>query len=93
MLPSSTAKKVPTNSPAAVSSSEAVSTAMTEGKDAALDRVAIRRALPWVEIASAEPLTLNLDGEPVEATSATAALRAGPLVVVVVDRTVGAVTV
>lgn len=44
------------------------STAMTEGKDAALDRVAIRRALPWVEIASTEPLTLNLDGEPVQAT-------------------------
>ena len=43
-------------------------TAMTEGKDAALDRAAIRRALPWVEIASTEPLTLNLDGEPVEAT-------------------------
>lgn len=41
-------------------------TAMTEGKDAALDRVAVRRVLPWVEIASAEPLTLNLDGEPVE---------------------------
>lgn len=41
-------------------------TAMTEGKDAALDRVAIRRVLPWVEIASTEPLTLNLDGEPVE---------------------------
>ena len=43
-------------------------TAMTEGKDAALDRVAVRRVLPWVEIASTEPLTLNLDGEPVEAT-------------------------
>ena len=43
-------------------------TAMTEGKDAALDRVAIRRALPWVEITSIEPLTLNLDGEPVEST-------------------------
>ena len=43
-------------------------TAMTEGKEAALDRAAIRRALPWVEIASTEPLTLNLDGEPVEAT-------------------------
>jgi lipid kinase YegS len=43
-------------------------TAMTEGKDAALDRVAIRRALPWVEITATEPLTLNLDGEPVEAT-------------------------
>ena len=41
---------------------------MTEGKDAALDRVAVRRALQWVEIASTEPLTLNLDGEPVEAT-------------------------
>jgi lipid kinase YegS len=44
-----------------------VGTAMTEGKDAALDRVAVRRALPWVEITAAEPLTLNLDGEPVEA--------------------------
>ena len=42
-------------------------TAMTEGKDAALDRAAIRRALPWVEIQAARPLTLNLDGEPVEA--------------------------
>jgi len=45
-----------------------IGTAMTEGKDAALDRVAIRRALPWVEIIATEPLTLNLDGEPVEAT-------------------------
>ena len=43
-------------------------TVMTEGKDAALDRVAIRRALPWVEITTSAPLTLNLDGEPVEAT-------------------------
>ena len=34
---------------------------------AALERVAVRRALPWVEIASDRPLTLNLDGEPVEA--------------------------
>lgn len=38
---------------------------VAEGKDAALDRVAVRRALPWVEIESVEPLTLNLDGEPV----------------------------
>lgn len=44
------------------------STAMTEGKDAALDRVAIRRALPWVAITATEPLTLYLDGKPVEAT-------------------------
>ncbi len=42
-------------------------TAMTEGKDAALERVAIRRALPWVDITATSPLTLNLDGEPVEA--------------------------
>ena len=36
-----------------------------EGKHAALDRVATRIRLPWVELASDEPLTLNLDGEPV----------------------------
>lgn len=44
-----------------------VGAAMTDGKQAALDRVAVRRKLPWVEIESAAPLTLNLDGEPVEA--------------------------
>ena len=42
-------------------------TAMAEGKEAALERVAVRRALPWVEITSDAPLTLNLDGEPVQA--------------------------
>lgn len=42
-------------------------TAMRDGKEAALDRAAIRRRLPWMEIESALPLTLNLDGEPVEA--------------------------
>lgn len=45
-----------------------VGTAMAEGKDAALDRVAIRCALPLLDITASEPLTLNLDGEPVEAT-------------------------
>lgn len=43
-------------------------TAMAEGKEAALDRVAMRRALRWVELEAGRPLTLNLDGEPVEAT-------------------------
>jgi len=43
-------------------------TAFMDGKDAAVDRVAVRRALPWVEIEAAGPLTLNLDGEPIEAT-------------------------
>lgn len=42
-------------------------TLLTDGKHAALDRVATRVQLPWVELESALPLVLNLDGEPVEA--------------------------
>ena len=41
--------------------------AMTDGKVAALDEVALRRTLQWVSIEAEAPLTLNLDGEPVEA--------------------------
>ena len=40
---------------------------LTEGRDAALESVAVRAALPWVEIDCPVPLVLNLDGEPVEA--------------------------
>ena len=40
---------------------------LTEGKQGALDRVAVRRQLPWVAIEGAKPFVLNLDGEPVEA--------------------------
>lgn len=40
---------------------------ITEGKDAALDRIAVEARLPWIEIEADPPLTLNLDGEPVEA--------------------------
>lgn len=43
-----------------------VGTLVTEGKAAALERVAVRARLPWLEIEAPEPLTLNLDGEPVE---------------------------
>jgi lipid kinase YegS len=43
-----------------------VGTLVTEGKAAALERVAVRAQLPWLEIDTPEPLTLNLDGEPVE---------------------------
>ncbi len=43
-------------------------TLLTEGKYAALDRVATRVQLPWVEIDAEASLTLNLDGEPVEST-------------------------
>src|SRR5688500_18050321 len=41
-------------------------TIVTDGKHAALDRVATRVQLSWVEIETTQPLTLNLDGEPVE---------------------------
>lgn len=37
---------------------------ITGGQRAALERVAVRVQLPWVEIDVPEPLTLNLDGEP-----------------------------
>ncbi len=43
-----------------------VGTLVTGGKGAALERVAVRAQLPWIEIDCPEPLTLNLDGEPVE---------------------------
>ncbi len=42
-------------------------TAMLEGRAAALERVAIRVPLPWLEIIATSPLTLNLDGEPLQA--------------------------
>ena len=42
-------------------------TIVTEGKQAALDRVATRVQLPWVAIDAPQPFTLNLDGEPVAA--------------------------
>lgn len=43
-------------------------TVLAEGRHAALDRVAERARLAWLEIEAAEPLVLNLDGEPVEST-------------------------
>lgn len=43
-----------------------IGTLVTSGKGAALERVAVRAQLAWVEIDADEPLTLNLDGEPVE---------------------------
>lgn len=39
-------------------------TLITAGKRAALEQVAVRRQLPWVEIDVDQPITLNLDGEP-----------------------------
>lgn len=43
-----------------------LATLLKQGKHAALDQVAIRAQLPWVEIESDAPFALNLDGEPVE---------------------------
>lgn len=39
---------------------------LSDGKEGALERVAVRRQLPWVEVEAPGPFTLNLDGEPVE---------------------------
>ena len=44
-----------------------VGTLIAEGKQAALERVSTRLQRPWLAIAADAPLTLNLDGEPVEA--------------------------
>lgn len=44
-------------------------TLLAEGQHAALDRVAIRARMPWLEIDAPAPVALNLDGEPVEATA------------------------
>lgn len=41
-------------------------TLVKDGKHAALDRVATRVRLPWVELEADQPLTLNLDGEPLQ---------------------------
>ncbi len=40
---------------------------LTGGKEAALERVATRAQLPWLQIEAPQALTLNLDGEPVQA--------------------------
>lgn len=42
-----------------------VRTLLTQGQHVALDRIAVRAQLPWIEIESPRPLHLNLDGEPV----------------------------
>ncbi len=43
-----------------------IGTLVKEGQRAALERSALRVRLPWVEIETPAPLTLNLDGEPVQ---------------------------
>lgn len=44
-----------------------VATLVTQGQHAALERVAVRARLPWLEIRAPRAFTLNLDGEPVQA--------------------------
>ncbi|MDI1254159.1 lipid kinase YegS [Thermomonas sp.] len=46
---------------------ETLGTAMFDGRAAALERVATRVQLPWLDISAPRPLTLNLDGEPLQA--------------------------
>lgn len=40
---------------------------LTDGREAAGDRIAVRARLPWLRMETAVPMTLNLDGEPVRA--------------------------
>ena len=42
-------------------------TVVSQGREAALERVAMRAQLPWVEVEAGQPLSFNLDGEPLEA--------------------------
>ncbi|MCE7032976.1 lipid kinase YegS [Lysobacter sp. GX 14042] len=46
---------------------ETVSKLMAEGRGDALESIAVRARLPWVELESGEAFVLNLDGEPVSA--------------------------
>ena len=43
-------------------------TLVKDGQRAALERSALRTRLPWVELDAPQPMTLNLDGEPVQAS-------------------------
>lgn len=52
---------------------------MAEGRQAALDRVAVRARLAWLEIEGDQPLALNLDGEPLEASRVRIEAAAGRL--------------
>ncbi len=54
-------------------------TVLAEGRHAALDRVAVRARLPWIEIEADAPMVLNLDGEPVEGRRFRAEAVAGRL--------------
>lgn len=45
-----------------------IATVVSSGKSAALERVAVRARLPWLEIESPQPFLLNLDGEPLESS-------------------------
>ncbi len=45
-----------------------LATLLKAGREAALDEVAVRVRLPWLEVEADAPLVLNLDGEPVEST-------------------------
>lgn len=46
---------------------ETVSRLVAEGREGALESIAVRARLPWVELESGEAFVLNLDGEPVRA--------------------------
>ena len=56
-----------------------VATLLTEGREGALDRVAVRARAPWFELRGETPFDLNLDGEPVRASVFRVECRRGRL--------------
>lgn len=45
----------------------ALGAALAEGRAAALEKLGVQVRLPWLEVSADTPLTLNLDGEPMQA--------------------------
>ncbi|CAN5584059.1 lipid kinase YegS [soil metagenome] len=56
-----------------------LATALGEGRQAALERIATTARLPWVEVEAVQPFNLNLDGEPVQSARFHIACVAGRL--------------
>ncbi|MBE2210315.1 MAG: lipid kinase YegS [Xanthomonadaceae bacterium] len=45
-----------------------LATALSAGRAAALEQIGVCARMPWLEITAAQPFTLNLDGEPMQAS-------------------------
>ncbi len=46
-----------------------LTTALSAGREAALEQIGVCARMPWLEVSAEQPFTLNLDGEPMQASS------------------------